>query len=186
MRITMSYKVFILPVIILLSCNRYIDKSPGNTIPVQQGYLQIYSDSNVLEYKSNIALTMDTEKLYPKSFRVQLPKRIKYYEFVGSTDFAFYYDKSQVVLIKIDLENKKSTPDTSYVPSEVELSRFIQQSSTSNSNHKKYNISEMTGLSDRINKIIRRGDAEILLYNIVKEKEGLFSDYLSRLTIIDK
>lgn len=184
MKVNMSYKWAAFLLLILLSCNRYVDTAIGNSVPVQQGYLKFYSDSNVLEYKSSVGLTRDTESVYPKSFRVKLPKNIKYYEFVGSSDFSFYYDKSQVVLIKIDLENKKSIPDTSYVPSEVELDRFIQQSSSSN--HKKYSIKEMSGLSDRINKIITKGDADILLYNVTQENESIFSAYLNSLVFIEK
>ena len=182
----MDNKWIILPLIILLlSCNRYIDRSTGNNISVQQGHLNFYADSNVLVYKSNIGLTRDTEKVYPKAFKVKLPKKIKYYEFVGSTDFAFYYDNGQVVLIKVNLESPSLLQDTSYIPAEAELNRFIQLSSTGD-NHRKYNAKEIASRADRINKVIAKGDATILLYNIVKKNENLFSNYLNSFSFLSQ
>ncbi len=66
----MNYELqnFVLSIIVLQSCNRYIDKSVGSVVPVQQGYMQFYSDSNILEYRSNVGLTRIQEKIYPKSF----------------------------------------------------------------------------------------------------------------------
>lgn len=183
LNISLCFKTVIAFSVFLTSCNRYIDVSTGKTIPVQQGYLNIYQDSNVLTYRSNISLTRDTEKIHPKPFKVKLPKRIKYYEFVGSSDFFFYYDKNQVVLIKVNLESQNTILDTSYIPSDAGLNEFFQHVSTGS--RKGYNIKEITSRVGRANRIIKKGDAEILLYNITKENEGLFSNYLSSLVFID-
>lgn len=166
--------------VIFLSCNRYIDVSKENQISVQQGYFQFYRDSNVLVYKSNVALIRDTEKVYPKSFKVKLPKRIKHYEFVGSSDFAFYYGNNQVVFIKINLENGQLKQESFYVPSGEQLESFIQQVATDN--NKKYDIKKIPSKAGRVSKIMVKGEATILLYNILENNEELFSNYLSSLT----
>ncbi len=179
------WQILLLSIVILSACNRYVDVvKNGSNMPIQQGYLNFYRDSNVLIYKSNIILTRDTEKIYPRSFEVTLPKRIKYYEFLGMSDFAFYYDQNQVFFIKINLENRKGISDSSYVPSTEGLANFIQQLSTGN--NKKYNIHEIAVNADRVNKIVTKGDATILLYNIKKENEDIFSSYLSSFVFLNQ
>src|SRR5438477_11918240 len=101
--------------LVMSSCNRYIDVANGST-PVEQSSLKFYTDSNLFTFKTNIVTTRDTEKIYPKFFEVALPKKIRYYEFINSSDFGFYYDKGQVIFIKIELEPKMRSQDTTYNP----------------------------------------------------------------------
>lgn len=154
------------------SCSRYIDKvSSLQSIPVKQGYFNFYSDSNVLVYTSDVGLTRDTEKVYPKHFRISLPKGIKYYELTGSTDFSIYYDSKQVILIRLDLE-KNIIGDRMYVLKNRELESFIQSGMTLK--NFKYNIKTIDVNDARRNVIIRKGAATILLYNIKLSKYDLF------------
>ena len=179
----MRYKVFILPIIILLSCNRYID-AKNKKVQILEGSFTSSSGSNTLVYRTSVGLKMDNVVLKPKPFQVKLPKKMKYYELVGPSDFAFYYNQSQVVFIKINLENARPVSDTSYAPSLNELNIFIQQLSTVN--NKKHNIKEMTSKTERINRIMIKEDATILLYNYLKENEGLFSNHLNSFTFLSQ
>jgi hypothetical protein len=167
---------------IFCSCNRYID-AKNKSIRLLDGSFAFYPDRNELVYKSVVGLKRDHEILKPKPFQVKLPKKIKYYEFAVPSEFAFYYDKNQVVFIRIDLENSAPLLDTSYVPSAVELRTIIQQWPTGS--HAKNNVREIDGRPDRINKLIRKGDATILLYNVVKNNEYLFVDYLNSFTFLN-
>ena len=148
--------------------------------PVEQGSLKFYTDSNFFTFKTNLVLTRDTEKIYPKFFEVALPKKMKYYEFINSTDFSFYYDKGQVVFIKIELE-KVSNKDTTYTPTKEKLEEFIQSLST---NGNKYDIKKIILSKGRRNTILNKGEATILLYNIVEDNYNQFFTYLSSLRFI--
>lgn len=166
------------------SCNRYLDVIRYNdSVPMKQGFFEFYPDSNLLIYKSKVVLTSDAEKIYPKSFKVKLPKKLKYYELFGSSDFALYYDKGQVIFIKVDLENKKPAQDTVYTPSKEQLNEFIQfKISTGNG---KYDIKEIPFHAERKNVIIEKGSAVILLYNIYEENYDLFFDYVNEFSFIN-
>jgi hypothetical protein len=79
------------------SCNQYIDKATGEKrIPVYQGHLAYYSDSNVLVFKSNAGIRMDKEKYSAKSFYTKLPKGLVSYQLSNAETFSFYYKKGQV------------------------------------------------------------------------------------------
>jgi hypothetical protein len=159
------------------SCNRYIDAKNGNT-SIEQGSLKFYTDSNLFTYRTNIIATRDNEKIYPKSFEVTLPKKMKYYEFINSTDFGFYYDKGQVIFIKIELEPKVQVKDTTYTPSQEKLQEFIQSSLKTNGS--KYDIKKIPVLKGRRNTILTKGDATILLYNVVDDNyKEFFGDVSS-------
>jgi hypothetical protein len=172
-----SATAFVLLTILLFlfvftSCGRYIDKvSSKQSLPVKQGYFDFYPDSNILVYTSTIGLKRDTEKIYPKHFKITLPKGIKYYELTGSTDFTIYYDSKQVFFIRVDLE-KNVTGDTMYIPKRDELGRFIQSSLTLKKS--KYDIKEIGFNENRKNVFIRKGAATILLYNIKPSEYDLF------------
>lgn len=154
------------------SCGRYIDKvNSSQSLPVRQGYFDFYPDSNVLVYTSTVGLTRDTEKIYPKQFKVTLPKGIKYYELTGSTDFGIYYDKKKVFFIRIDLE-RNVTGDTMYIPMRDELQRFIQSGLALKKS--KYDIKKIEFIESRKNVFIRKGRATILLYNIKPSEYDLF------------
>jgi hypothetical protein len=157
---------------VFTSCGRYIDKvNNSQSLPVRQGYYDFYSDSNILVYTSTVGLTRDTEKIYPKHFKVTLPKGIKYYELTGSTDFSIYYASNQVFFIRVDLE-KNVSGDTMYIPMQDELQRFIQSGITLKKS--KHDIKKIDFTESRKNVFIRKGRATILLYNIKHREYDLF------------
>ncbi|QEC69296.1 hypothetical protein FRZ67_19025 [Panacibacter ginsenosidivorans] len=186
----MKSRIFTFRIILFLlfiianSCNRYLDVVKNKSdVPVKQGSFEFYSDSNLLIYKSNVILTRDTEKIYPKSFTVRLPKKLRYYEFVGSSDFALYYDGGQVIFIKVDLENKEPTKDTVCTPSPNQLNEFIQSNlSTGNG---KYDIKKISFYTGRKNTIIKKGGATILLYNIYPKDYDQFFDDVNKFRVIN-
>lgn len=164
--------IIIFCVFVFTSCGRYIDKvSNKQSLPVKQGYFNFYSDSNVLIYTSTVGLKRDTEKVYPRHFKVTLPKGIKYYELTGSTDFAIYYDSKQVFYVRVDLE-RNVTGDTMYVPSRDELESFIKSASTLKKS--KYDIKQIDLNESRKNLFLRKGAATILLFNIKPSEYDIF------------
>ena len=165
-------------IINIISCNKYIDtiKSTDN-LPVSQGYLNLYSDSNVLIYNNNMGLTSDNEIIYPKKFKVKLPKGLLFYEYIGSEDFIFYYKKKQTVFIKIDLINTINKPDSVYYPTNSEMSDFIQSKLTLGS--QKWDIKNISIIPLRKNLFIKKGAATILLYNIEEKNYNFFVNYIN-------
>lgn len=154
------------------SCNKYIDQANQTSeISLKEGFFNFYLDSNVLFYKTNVVLTRDKERIYPKSFKITLPKGIKHYEFTGSTDFGIYYAKQQVIFLRIDLEKNIKT-DTIYNPNVNELENFFESKlSLSDS---KYDILKISRGEKRSNLMVKKGSATILLYNIDPRKMDLF------------
>lgn len=174
--------ITLLVVLSMGSCRTYVDATKGNT-PVEQGSFKFYTDSNLFIFKTNVILTRDKEEVHPKFFEVTLPKKIKYYEFINSSDFGFYYDKGQVVFIKIELEPKIKNKDTTYSPSAEKLKEFIQ--SGLKTGGAKYDIKKIPVYTGRRNVILIRGDAMILLYNITDNNYSQFLDYLNRFRFIN-
>lgn len=164
------------------SCNWYIDVTNEST-SIEQGTLKFYTDSNLFTYRTNIVATRDKEKVYPKFFEIKLPKKIKYYEFINSTDFGFYYDKGQVIFIKMELEPTAQTKDTTYTPSQRELEELIQ--SVLKTNGGKYDIKKIPAHKERRNVILIKGDATILLYNMADDNYKEFFDNVSSFKFIN-
>lgn len=169
--------------LIFTSCNKYIDDIKRQEVQIEKGYFRFYLDSNELVYKSNVSLKRDGEKLTPKSFRALLPKKIRFYEFSASSEFAFYYDKHQVILIKTNYDKSKNI-DTVYNPSKTQLENFIRQLVISGSG--KYNIKKIGFKKGRINKIIMNENSTILFYNLIEGNEAYFSQLLKKLVLLEK
>lgn len=168
---------------VLTSCGRYLDKvNSKQSEPVTQGYFAFYSDSNVLFYTSTVGLTRDTEKIYPKHFKITLPKGIKYYELTASTDFVIYYNSKQVFFIRIDLE-RNLTGDTMYVARQDELESFIQSGLSLKKS--KFDIRQFGFNECRKNVFLRKGAATILLYNIKPGKYDLFYKSANTLSFLN-
>ena len=85
----------------LSACNNYLDLTKEEKkIPVQQGEFIFSFDYNTLNYKSNIYVARDEEKLKPKSFTVNLPRKIKFYNLSNSEDFCFFMTTSRQSILK--------------------------------------------------------------------------------------
>ncbi|MGJ7033537.1 hypothetical protein [Niabella hirudinis] len=183
---SLTYLVLFFICCIAVSCNRYIDVAKTRTrVPIMQDYFDFYPDSNVFLHKTNVVLTKDTEKIYPKSFKVKLPKGLRWYGILGSSDFEFHYDKKQVVFINIDLDIKEANRDTAYSPSQDELNNFVLYK-ISTSDHKKDNIKAIPININRKQMFIKKGAATILLYNIDPKRYQLFYNYVNGFSFIGK
>ncbi|RXK85385.1 hypothetical protein [Filimonas effusa] len=171
---------------IMTSCRGYADTADGNTsIQMNNRYFQFYPDSNIFKYESNIALSRDEEKILPKAFKVKLPKGMISYEIIGSTDFCFFYEKKQVVYIKIDLENKAFVNNESFIYTSKldEVERLVQSKLVLGEN--KYDITKVRLIKDRKQLIMKKTGVSILLYNIKPDKLSLFRDYVSGITLLN-
>lgn len=174
----MIYCLLFLLFIGVSSCNRYIDKAKRERkMPVMQGSFNFYPDSNVLIYKSNIKLKMDSYVYDPKPFYAKLPKDLKWYS-VASTTFVFYYNKNQIVAILIDIYNPEIIQDTIYVPNDDEI--FTITTRTNPGSNKKYQIWRPETKRRRRHLIIKKDAATILLYNILPKNYNSYVNSLKQ------
>lgn len=179
MRLMSSIAACILVLMLLQSssCTRYIDKVTGKkSLQVMQGSITYYPDSNILIYRSNVGLSMDTMVLKPKPFYAKLPKDLVWSSMTNSQSFVFNYPRQQVVSIYIDLAFSTSVKDTTYVPHEAEMYDLINRSTLSY--NKKYDIRKIRFIPRRKQLVIKKGAATILLYDITSEKFSTVSEYL--------
>jgi hypothetical protein len=102
---------------------------------------------------------------------------------MGTTDFTFYYDKSQVIFIKVDHENKNIKQDTVYTPSKDQLNEIIDSEVKTESG--KYDLKDIPFKEHRENLIIQRGTAMILLCNIYDYNFPLFFEYVNSFKFIN-
>ena len=141
------------------------------------GILSFYPDSNVLVYKSNVSLRMDTEVNKPKPFYLRLPKGLKWYSIENSESFVFFFDHGKTVLIRVDVFKKSFSRDTTYVPKSEEMNKFLTNSSISN--NKRFEIIKIEQKKRTRQLITKQGAATIILYNIMPAK---YDQFLSSLT----
>lgn len=160
------------------SCNRYIDRIQKSTpLPASNSYFRFYTGRNHFEYQSNVLLTKDAENIVPKHFEINLPKDIKYYEIISSSNFAFYYGNDQVVFLKIDLESTKLRSDSIFDATDIEVRRFIEYEIIT-SRKERYDIKEIPINRSRVTKFIRRDCAMIFLYNIKVDNYEMFLEHV--------
>lgn len=172
-----NYFIYIILVLSIYntSCNRYFDAvAEKDKLPKTVGYLTIYPDSNLFLYKSNVALNRDIEKIYPKSFKITLPKDLKYYEVVGSTEFVFYYANNQAVMVKVDLDRKSSAIKNylSYVPNDQEIEQIVQSKLASAQS--KYDIKKIRIPAKNKQYVVKEKGVFLLLYNIQPKNYDIF------------
>jgi len=174
--------LFIYIILVLASfsaaCNRYIDAvAKEDKRPKTVGYLTIYPDSNVFSYKTSITLTRDKEKIYPGSFKIALPKGLKYYEVVGSTHFVFYYNNNQSVMVDLEDSTIVAENGLSYTPKADEIDQIIQSKLTLEKS--KFDIKKIPLNAKYKQLVVKRKGVTFLLYNIAPRNYDLFINYLS-------
>lgn len=162
--LSMKIRMASLISILIISCSSYKDSKLSERL-FDQG-LTIYKDYNLFRYKANYNLTMDKEVIMPVSFEIRLPKRMKYYKAIGSSDFAFYYVKNQVVFVKTGLKDSVAE-NKIYEPSSKELGDLIQNQLVTDGG--RYDIKEIAPDFKNKSVIVRMGNTLVLLYNIRKE-----------------
>jgi len=163
----------------LTACNRYIDKVYAGK-DIQHYYLYPFLDSNIFRYKTNIILTRDTEKIYPKGFEVVLPKKMRFYEIMGSTDFSFYYDNKQVISMKIDPEKEWGEKDSIY--SDIALGQVEKFINTVMTGGDKFDLKRIHPIPGRKHILLQKGHATILLYNILPTNIGAYTRNVMQIT----
>lgn len=157
----------------LFSCGNVLDKiGKSQALPVKNGYVSYYRDKNILIYRPTVGLRSDSEVSMPSSFQVNLPKGMKFYEFIEPTDFVIYYRKQQVFYVRIDTDSN-SNVDTVYSPDKDELEDFVENKLSFH--NYKYDIQKIKLIKSRKNVIVKRGRANILLYNVTQAQ---FDDFL--------
>ena len=165
MKIKFKFNILVIGMATLCSCNKYFDKV-NNVQIKKEGFFTFYKNVNIFDYYSNVNFKADNEVWYPKSFEVNLPKGIKYWESSNSENFNFFYQGGQVILIHIDLQ-KSSTENTVYTPTDLEIKEFIYQTLV---NHNNKFSAEKIEINHSLKQImIKKGSAKILLYNIANE-----------------
>ena len=117
----------------------------------------------------------NNEIFKPKSFEINLPKKIKYWEAISGANFGFYYKSKQVIFINTDLYNcSNNKSDSIYTPSEKEMENLIT-TTFETSRKKRRDIKEIPFLKGRKYQIVKKQGVTILLYNI---KNKNYDDYL--------
>lgn len=182
----------LLAIIILSSCSKKLDTIKHNTPePVKNELskditLEYFYHYNIFNYESKIAASRDTEITNPKHFRIKLPKGLKYYVLNPLTDFGFYYDRKQVIFIKIKLfKNEVHKNDSIVSLTNKQLENLIE-TEISSAGNRRYNIKDMAIVPGRKHLLIEKGDAFILLYNIKEENFATFSEYVKEFKFIEK
>jgi|GEM_PF-1604401 len=158
----------------LISCGNVLDNvSKSMALPIEKGYIYYYGDKNVLVYKPTVGLRRDSEEYMPKSFKIDLPEGMKFYEIVEPDDFVIYYSKKQVFYIHIDPDSDGRV-DTVYTPDEDELDDFIQEKLSFHDY--KYDIKKIKLNKSRKTVMLKlkKGQANILLYNISSVRLEVF------------
>jgi len=155
-----------------------VNLSGQNDIKFKQEIFIENKDTCVfLKFIPNITYNKGDNEIYkPKPFEINLPKKIKYWEAITSSNFGFYYKSKQVIFINTDLENCSNNKSDSiiYTPSEKEIETLIT-TTFETSRKKRRNIKEIPLLKRRKNQIIKKQEITILLYNI---KNKNFNQYL--------
>ncbi len=152
------------------------DLSGQNDIKFKQEiYIENKDTCIFFKFIPNITYTRDNEIYKPKSFEINLPKKIKFWEAINSSNFGIYYKSKQVIFINTDLENcSNNKSDSIYTPSEKEI-EYLITTIFETSREKRRDIKEIPFLKCRKHQIIKRQRITILLYNI---KNKNYDNYL--------
>lgn len=173
--------------VILTSCStsKYIDLVANQQILIGDGQMLFHDDFNELEFHSNITLTKDKEKYTPKSFKVNLPKGIKYIKVINSSKFYFIYDSKQLIYIKLDYEHQKDQ-SINYIsePSHQKLNKILAPITDNYKKNKNFTLNESIIGKSSNNILLKKNDYEILLFNIKDENLQNHILMLSTLSII--
>lgn len=144
-------------------------------------YFTCYPSHVTLMYDSEIYYTADSEKTYPKPFKIDLPNKILSFKFIGSEDFIFYYRRNQAIYIKIDLEGATSNLDTIYIPTKTQIEDILDKADID------IGIILYQQISEKYNRkflVIEKQSATILLFNILKDNIDRYSNLVKGIEFI--
>lgn len=155
----------ILASIVAFLCSCSIHKSVYLNSEDKSYNIREYSNYLLFQHKSKTVLSKDKERFWPISFEIQLPKRVKSWEAINSTNFGFYYRHNQVVFISTNpFYAKEPTIDSVFIPSKKEIEKMVDNFETSG--HKKWDIKKIGVIKNRKNIVMRKDNTTILLLNI--------------------
>lgn len=168
----------------IISCNHHLDAVKSERkLPISDGDLGFYPDSNVLNFRSRLGIRLDTEHYSPRSFYAKLPKGIKSWDISIPYWFVFYYDKDQAIAIDIDYHHLDANQYSTYIPDESGIDSV--NNATLGDGSKKYDIRRIQTGIKRKSLIIRNGPARILLYNIRPGNYDRFVTCLREFKMLD-
>jgi hypothetical protein len=154
------------------------------------GYLRKKNDHIEFRYTTKVFFTRDKEKFVPINFEIQLPKGLKYCEFINSRDFVFYYKANQVIAITttyIDVNMLKThlsirQQDSIYIPQENQIKLIINDIGPSKD--KKWDVTNIKMITNRQNMIRYKRGVSILLFNIKKENFQNYKEIVQSIEIL--
>lgn len=138
-----------------------------------------YGNHLIFTYNSHVLLKKNGETYRPQCFELQLPKNLKYWEGINSSNFGFYYRKNQVLFITTNIFKNKEEVDSIYVPSKNELEEMIKNNFYTSGNVN-WDIRMIKIIDRRKNLLIKKRGITILLLNIYKKDfEDFYKSALS-------
>ncbi|MFZ4412473.1 MAG: hypothetical protein ACOYOV_05255 [Bacteroidales bacterium] len=177
-----QFIIFISIVALLFSCSA--QKKVSLNFEDKSCNIKEFENHLLFKYKTNNFITRDKEKFKPISFEIQLPKKVKFWEVINSTNFGFYYKQNQVILITTTAIDKngfnldgiyispENQIDSIYIPSKHSIEKMICDFETSG--YKKWDIKKIRIIKNRKNLVVRKENITILLLNI---EENCLEDY---------
>ena len=150
----------------------------------QEIYIENKDTCIFFKFIPNVTYNRGDNEIYkPKPFEISLPKEIRYWEAISSSNFGIYYKSNQVIFINTDLYNSSNNKsDSIYTPSEKEMENLITTIYVT-SRKKRRDIKEIPVLKDRKYQILKKQGVIILLYNI---KNKNYNDYLKLIKTFKK
>jgi hypothetical protein len=151
---------------LLIGCSTF--KLESNKRDNNTTHFEEFNDFLLFKFRTNIVLKKDMEILKPTPFDLNLPKKIRYWEVINSSNFGFYYNQDQVVFVTTVSSNKLTKGDKVYIPQNKEIEDLINDDLATSGNHK-WDIKNIAIKQGRKNLLIIDGETKIFLFNI-KEK----------------
>jgi hypothetical protein len=143
------------------------------------GVLSFEKTYNHLFYRSTRKLTRDTEIIFPVSYSIKVPKKIRYCEvgFLGKS--LFDYGDSQFVII---VQNDEPSLSESNNLTEEDWQKLVMGKFESTRLHR-MKLDAFQLLNGRSSMILKKDSISIVLYNIKKSHFKTFVDHVRTLQI---
>jgi hypothetical protein len=145
--------------------------------------VQVFQDSVIYTFCSNLTAWTQEHRIYPLHFRIRLPPNLLSTYASGMESFGFQYDNRQVIYVWLDYEDHTTADTTYYIHQEREIRPLLLKLDRINDDTKLC-IDDNPYDPSRETRIIKRGKATILLYNINKEDSTLFFNYATSFTFL--
>lgn len=161
------YLLIIIMFVIPVNSNCIVPPIMTSELVQDSSYFKTSDDNSLFVFESDISLRRDQEVYHPVNFQIQLPIGLKHWEVLNSSSFGFYYKANQVIFVKTNPFISNRLEETVRTASINEINAFIIEECET-SNKAKWNIRDISLRPSRKSLIIRKGNTQILLYNIKK------------------